>query len=174
MLNKRIERTTINILQEFNVTKLPIPLDSIIQKRGLTIKEYDLGVGVSGVLLINKGSGVIGVNPDEPKVRQRFTKAHELGHYELHRHNSALFIDKGFLNRDKNSSTGEILVEQEANAFAAALLMPEYLLEKEIKKQKLDLSDDNAVIRLADTFEVSSAAMTYRIANLNLYWKLGF
>lgn len=97
------------------------------------------------------------------------TKAHELGHYELHRHNSALFIDKGFLNRDKNYSTGEILVEQKANAFAAALLMPEYLWEKEIKKQKLDLSDDNAAIRLADTFEVSSAAMNYRIANFNLY-----
>lgn len=38
MLNKRMEKTTINILQEFNVTKLPIPLDNIIQKRGLSIK----------------------------------------------------------------------------------------------------------------------------------------
>ena len=176
MLNKRIEKITINILEEFNITKLPIPLEKIIEKKGLSIQYDDLGEGVSGVLLINKGNGVIGVNNNDPLVRQRFSIAHEYGHYELHRSNKELFIDKGFsaLYRNKNSSTGEIKIEQEANAFAAAILMPESLIIKEIRKNKFDLSDDETIKNLANLFNVSSAAMTYRISNLNLFFKYGY
>jgi Zn-dependent peptidase ImmA (M78 family) len=176
MLNKRIERITVNILEELNINKLPIPIDEIVAKRGLIAKSSDLGNGVSGILVINKGIGTIGYSHIEPQVRQRFTIAHEFGHYELHRQDNDLFIDKEFkaLFRDHNSSTGEMKREQEANAFAAAILMPERLLIKEIKKHNFDLSDDDSMKELAKLFDVSTPAMTYRIANLNLFWKYGF
>lgn len=76
---------------------------------------------------MDSGKGTIGFNPTESKTRQRFTIAHELGHFELHKQDSGLFVDKEFkmLFRDQNSSSGEIRKEQEANAFAAAILMPE-------------------------------------------------
>ena len=171
MLNKKIEKITIGILDSLNIDYLPIPVEEIAQKRGLTIKLYDLGEDVSGVLVIDTGKGTIGVSPNEPNIRQRFTIAHELGHYELHKQETGLFIDRGFavLFRNQQSSTGEIRREQEANAFAAALLMPEKFLIQEIKKQKFDLTDEDSLRELARLFNVSVAAMTYRIANLNLF-----
>jgi len=174
MLLKRIEKITVDILENYRMNKLPVPVGEIAQKRGLKIKPYDLGTNVSGVLVIDSGIGTIGYNPTESKVRQRFTIAHELGHYELHKQDRSLFIDKGFtaLFRDQDSSKGEIKKEQEANAFAAALLMPEKLVWKEIKKQNFDLSDEDSMKQLAKIFYVSVPAMTFRIANLNIFWKI--
>lgn len=172
MLNKRIEKITTQILDEFKIHKLPIPVNEIAVKRGLEIKAYDLGEDVSGVLVIKDGLGFIGFNPTESKVRQRFTIAHELGHYELHnkQNESALFVDKQFKVefRNHDSSTGEVIREREANAFAAALLMPEKLLVKEIKNHHFELSDDDNLQELAKLFNVSVSAMTFRLMNLKL------
>lgn len=172
MLNKRIEKITIQILDEYNINELPVPVNEIAVKRGLEIKAYDLGEDVSGVLVIKDGLGFIGYNPTESKVRQRFTVAHELGHYELHnkQNESALFVDKEFKVefRNQDSSTGEMVREREANAFAAALLMPEKLLIKEIKNHHFELSDDNNLQELAKLFNVSLSAMTFRLMNLKL------
>jgi Zn-dependent peptidase ImmA (M78 family) len=52
--------------------------------------------------------------------RRRFTIAHELGHFILHRRNPDYLASPG--------ATGLPLVEAEAHAFAAALLMPAALL----------------------------------------------
>ena len=172
MLNKRIEKITINLLEEHNNTEIPIQIDHLIAKRNLTIKYSDLGEGVSGVLLISNENGVIGVNDSDSKERQRFTKAHELAHYELHRNNKDLFINKKgvtLLFRDGKSSSGEYKIEQEANAFAAAILMPEKFIIEELEKNNYDLYEDECISKLAEKFEVSTTAMTYRIANLNLF-----
>lgn len=172
MLNKRIEKITTQILDEYKINELPIPVNEIAIKRGLEIKAYDLGEDVSGVLVIKDGLGFIGYNPTESKVRQRFTIAHELGHYELHnkQNESALFIDKQFRVefRNQDSSTGEMIREREANAFAAALLMPGKILIKEIKHHHFELSDDDNLLELAKLFNVSVSAMTFRLMNLNL------
>jgi Zn-dependent peptidase ImmA (M78 family) len=171
MLNKRIEKITINLLEEYNTTELPIQIDHLIAKRNLTIKYSDLGEGVSGVLLISNENGVIGVNDSDSEERKRFTKAHEFGHYELHRNNKDLFINKkGFtlLFRDEKSTIGEFKIEQEANSFAAAILMPEKYIIQEVEKNNYDLYEDECIKKLAKTFKVSTTAMTYRIANLNL------
>jgi len=174
MLNKKIEKLTVSILEELQITKLPIPIDDICHRRGLKIKAYDLGENVSGVLVIDGGIGTIGYNPCDPQVRQRFTIAHELGHYELHRKNNELFIDKSFkvLYRDGNSSSGEIKKELEANAFAAAILMPEIFLVREIERHHFDFADELSLRQLAKLFNVSAAAMSFRIANLNLFSRM--
>jgi len=174
MLNKRIEKITIEILNACGITKLPIAIEQIAVQRGLNIRAYDLGEGVSGVLAIDSGKGTIGYNPRESKVRQRFTIAHELGHYELHRKNNELFVDKDFvvLFRDQNSSTGELKKEQEANAFAASILMPENILLREIENNKFDLSEERSLKELSKLFHVSSTAMSFRIANLNLFLRI--
>ena len=56
----------------------------------------------------------------------------------------------------------------EANAFAAALLMPARLVRGEIKKRKLDLDDEDDLSALAKQFHVSASAMSYRLVNLGL------
>jgi len=171
MLNKRIEKRTSAILEELKIEKLPIPVHKVAESLGLVIKPYDLGEEISGVLVIEEGQGIIGFNPNESTVRQRFTIAHELGHYELHKDGNELFVDKNFkvLFRNQNSSTGEIVKEQEANAFAAALLMPEHFIRREIEKNSFDLTDEGTMKKLARAFNVSVPAMTYRISNLGLF-----
>src|SRR6478752_4771595 len=96
MLNKRIEKRASAILEELKIEKLPIPVHKVAESLGLVIKPYDLGEEISGVLVIEEGQGIIGFNPNESTVRQRFTIAHELGHYELHKDGNELFVDKNF------------------------------------------------------------------------------
>lgn len=63
----------------------------------------------------------------------------------------------------------EVQQENEANAFAAALLMPKHLIEKELfKEEYLNLKEVDVINRLAETFKVSNTAMTFRMTNLNL------
>jgi len=169
--SEHIQNLTWSILEQLNTKTAPVPIKEVALKRGLQVKPYNLGPDVSGVLYIKGETGIIGYNPSDPQVRQRFTIAHELGHYELHRTQGEVFADKQFQVhfRDHNSSSGENPQEKEANAFAAAILMPEVLLIEEIKKHCFDLADESALKAMAKLFNVSLLAMAFRIANLRLY-----
>lgn len=170
MIRKRIEEIASQILNDLNINELPVPISSIAESIGLKIYPYDLGENISGALVIDKGQGIIGINPLESSVRQRFTIAHELGHFILHKNSESLFVDKDFkvLFRNQESSTGELKREQDANAFAAAILMPKKLLAEKISALAVDLTDEESIKDLAKMFDVSVTAMTYRIINLNL------
>ena len=159
MVSKSIENRASQILDELKVKTPPVDVEKIAKKRGLHVVPYELG-DVSGVLYVDKGQGTIGYNPNGSEVRRRFTIAHELGHYELHRLDKDVFVDnKQFkiLLRDQRSSSGEVIIEQEANGFAAALLMPKNMLLKEIEKRNFDLSDEenDPIQELANKFQVS-------------------
>jgi len=170
-VNIKLINSRVNILlKSLPELKLPIDVNLIAKSLGLTVIPYDLGEGVSGLLAIQEGVGTIGFNPKEPEVRIRYTIAHELGHYDLHRDKSDLFVDKQMIFRSLQSSdTPEKLqMEQEANVFASALLMPSNLLRKEVERAKLDLASDDAIQTLAKKFLVSTTAMTIRISGLGL------
>ena len=82
---------------------------------------------------------------------------------------SQLFIDRHMIfRRDGYSSGGVDHEEVEANQFGAALLMPRSLLQQEVKKNDLDLDDEEAITFLAKRFHVSTAAMSNRLSNLGL------
>lgn len=168
MVYRRIENLAQKILSRAGSNRLPINPEKIAVMLGLEIKKGDLGKGASGLLAIRKGIGTIGIQHDDPLVRQRFSAAHELGHYLLHRGSSSLFIDKEYkvMYRDQASATGTVKQEREANAFAAALLMPQTFLKRDF--EDLDFSDEQAIQKLAKRYQVSELAMTYRITNLNL------
>lgn len=58
-------------------------------------------------------------------------------------------------------------MNQEANAFARALLMPEFLLRPAIEKMGgIDVDDEKAVAALAKRFRVTAAQMILRIGEL--------
>src|SRR5690606_34680315 len=90
----------------------------------LVVQEPFRDDEVSGVLLREPNRTTIIVNARNAPARQRFTIAHEIGHYKLHR--GAVYLDgRTRVNlRDGLSSTATDREEIEANAFAAALLMP--------------------------------------------------
>ena len=169
MSTHQIEKKAEQILRDSDAYRLPIPLDVVANQLGLLTQGRGLS-DASGVLVVENGRGVIGYNSTHSPVRQRFTIAHEIGHYVLHvkSKQSHLFIDKSIFRRDDESSTGNDHEEVDANKFAAALLMPEELVRNEIKKHGFDLDDENDVSNLAKRFNVSTAAMSFRLENLSL------
>lgn len=156
----------------FAVHAAPVPVEHIALRLGLTVERAQLGDDVSGILVVRDGRGLIGVNAAQSATRQRFSIAHEVGHFQLHRKAMPVFIDTQFTRpylaafRDARSATGEDRREREANAFAAALLMPEALVRDAVAQLAVDVEDDAAVVQLAKRFDVSRQAMTFRLVNL--------
>ncbi len=169
----KCETVANRIIDERNVLKAPIPIFDIVKAMDLQVLEFNLGEETSGALVIENGKGSIGYNPKDAYVRRRFTVAHELGHYVLHGNSNELFVDNFFLMkfRKNNSYTKEeYWQEQEANAFAAALLMPEKFIDTEMLKEEFHGLDETELItKLARKFEVSIPAMSYRLTNLNIF-----
>lgn len=169
MYKSRAEKQATKIWQEAGC---PVPVDpsKIAQLYGIEVcPPADLEDDVSGMMITREdGSVVIVVNKSHAKSRKRFSVAHELGHYFLHRAVSPVFVDsKKVFYRDARAAEGTARQEIEANAFAAELLMP----EEEVRKwfpQKLSPMDDDDVEKVAKEFEVSVAALSFRLVRLGL------
>lgn len=165
-----IENESQKLLRTYNLNDLPVGVEELAKKMGIQVLAFDLGKDVSGVLYVNQHSASIGYNPSESKLRQRFTIAHEIGHYVLHRTEREVFIDNNnrfSLVKFRSSGSIDVVHEQQANAFAAAILMPQKIILQEIKNYYgFDLSDNGTISELAKRFEVSIPAMSYRILNL--------
>jgi predicted transcriptional regulator len=169
----KIEQRAEELLRDCRITSPPVPVEAIVAHLKIRVAHKGLGEGISGILVIEGGSGTIGVNPKDPPTRRRFTLAHEAAHFVLHRQlQSEVFIDRDFIVRyrsERDYTELEARQEQEANFFAAALLMPKSMLKAEFEKQEYATLNERAFIdKMARVFEVSVQAMTYRIANADL------
>lgn len=163
---RAIESYATRILNRTRTLSIPVPIDVAAHRLGIILKAAELG-DVSGLLVLENDRALIVYNRDQAPVRQRFSIAHEIGHFLLHRSSKSLFIDKMYvMRRDSRSSQGDDPNEIEANRFAAAFLMPKSLLIDAISDIDLDLEDETTIRELADQFEVSQQAMTFRIANM--------
>ncbi len=155
-----------------------IPLETLAKDLGIQIDYDEVDEDLSGFLIRDKKNGrtVIGVNKTHHHNRQRFTIAHEIGHFLLHEGETVHFDgQRGAFTislRNSDSAKGESDWEREANLFAAEILMPSKLLEKDLRGKSLDLLDENDFLEnLAEKYEVSVQALTFRLANLG-YIKL--
>jgi Zn-dependent peptidase ImmA (M78 family) len=89
--------------------------------------------GLLGAYYRDPAPGIL-VTTQRPLSQQRFTAAHELGHHHLG-HNPSL-DDESILRRAPfEPSSGESLPEVEAEAFAAAFLLPRWLLDWHCERQ---------------------------------------
>jgi Zn-dependent peptidase ImmA (M78 family) len=169
----RIDIEVNQLLAKYEIVTAPVRVEEIAKNEGLKVTPLQLEEDVSGLLIIENEQAVIGFNKNESRVRRRFTIAHELAHYCLHREQGSLFIDKQFRAYRTsaslyNSKTQHL--EQEANAFAAAILMPDVLVKIELEKNPIDLGSEDEIRKLAKLFDVSTTAMHYRLVNLKLGW----
>lgn len=181
----KIELQAARVLKDRDITSPPIPVRKLAEDLGIHVR-FQPFVGESDVSAVLKRDGtkvVIGVNSSHPITRQRFSIAHELGHYHLHKEEQ-LFIDfssmmtKQHSMRYRNTVSGQATnrEEVEANTFAAALLMPKGMVRRELTAlldADPDLSAENATAELARKFHVSRDAMHYRLLNLGLLVTLG-
>ncbi len=162
------EREARKLLAETG-SEVPVDVDAVADFLGLSVIEEDLEDSVSGMLVVNDGHGVIGVNGRHHANRRRFTTAHEIGHFLLHRDGASVFVDAApVFFRDDVSSAGTDGQEREANAFAAELLMPKERLRERVDGMALDLYDDATVQKLARSFGVSTQALTIKLVRLGM------
>lgn len=177
----RIRRTLIrneaqNILKKLGITEPPVDLYKVanslnveIRKEVPPTKDEDL----SGFLFrdTSRGTAIIGINPSHSKPRRRFTIAHEIGHYLLHK-SSSTYVDRRFVVnlRSSESSSGKNIEEMEANLFAAELLMPYNFIDNDmVGFNLLDIFGtqmDEMIHNLADKYVVSVQALNYRLMYL--------
>lgn len=170
----KAKRLAINVLKKHQQTLAmpPVDVEAIVKAEGLDVKEEDLEDEVSGLLVSKDGHHVIVINSNHYLNRQRFTIAHEFGHYLMHRNISSIFFDEALVFfRDKEAAEGTKIQEIEANAFAAELLMPESLLREIVRENPVDAFDDreeSLLLKTAKDFQVSVQALTIRLTRLGL------
>lgn len=90
--------------------------------------------------------------------RTRFSVAHELGHFFLEHHRSYL-MQGGRGHTSSGEFSSEVLVEREADAFAAGLLMPSPLLRPVVNQGELSL---DRIREIADKFKTSFVSTAIR------------
>jgi Zn-dependent peptidase ImmA (M78 family) len=147
---------------------VPVPIEEIFAQYGIELQRKELEPSVSGMMVTRENSKVVvAVNKNDPANRQRFTMAHELGHYLLHRSTNPIFVDGRTFFRDEKSSSGTRIQEIEANAFAGELLMPEEAVRSRVS-EKLSIMDGFELGELASNFKVSEAAMSICLSRLDL------
>lgn len=174
MTPSEIERVALDIRSQTTLVGPPIPVFDIAESLKMRVEEADLGVGASGLLVIENGVAVIGYQKGQSKERQRFTVAHEIGHMVLHHERSDLFIDaEDFLAvyRRDDTRSRDNKQERDANTFAGALLMPKDMLDEMVAdpSYQVELFDDSDWKKFADRFEVSTQALIIRMTKLGYF-----
>jgi DNA helicase II / ATP-dependent DNA helicase PcrA len=172
--------------KRFKPLTLPVPVEDIADLMcELAIDTTDsLPPSMAGRLYALQR--IIEVRQDDGAPRQRFTIAHEIGHYRLHVLAERLHLT-GFVCSSEGVTAAELptssmslpgfttdqpvaakqleprelrRIEIEANTFAAELLMPAPLVEQAIEQYGKNIST------LASKFAVSHQAMQYRMQSL--------
>ena len=177
-------------LRAWYSTDMPDAIDLEIVRQLLPTTPYGTGVReIRPPVQFNDDAfeGMLARDPDDRDVwgiayngksrpeRQRFTIAHELGHFILHRNRQPSF------NCDKQSVHTGIdtlrSIEREANDFASNLLMPGDLLRNWISSQHIDF---HVLGDIAQRFQVSLEALCIRFIKFTtqrailVYWDNGY
>ena len=159
----RIEPQHREVLEDYS-TEHPVKLGALANALGLSIKVSSMGTGASGQIRNEDGNYVIRVNRYEARERQRFTIAHELAHFLLHRH----IIDSsedGIKDNVLYRSGKPEHMEFEANRLGSEIVMPAALVTQKFE-QLGGVASDDVIEQLATTFEVSKSAMEIRLGTL--------
>ena len=124
--------------------------------------------GCDGCVLAEGEVGGILVNASvRHEGRRRFTVAHEIGHFELHRHLWPSICES---LREIEGASGELddagvrQREAEANAFASELLMPSSHVKREFSQKEPSFW---AIDGLAERYRVSTTAAARRLVELS-------
>jgi Zn-dependent peptidase ImmA (M78 family) len=147
------------VLNEHWGETVPVDPAQVARSMGIRVANAQLDPDVAGAIEKRADRPAsIYLSASDPPNRKRFTCAHEIGHYVKHGEGDFEYVDY----RDGTASMGIDEDERFANAFAAALLMP----ERHVRRLRgLGMNEHE----MAREFGVSEAAMVNRLKNLRLY-----
>jgi predicted transcriptional regulator len=140
----------------------PVMLGPIVRELGINVRLIPLGKLIAGQIMRDPLHGgtsgfTIWVNSEDSRNRQKFTLAHELAHYILHRD----LIENGIVDDTMYRSELSSVYETQANQLAADILMPIRLIKKYREQHP-----DSDWKELARVFEVSEQAMKIRLSGM--------
>ncbi len=153
-----VDAVPTGLIQRFQQSA-PVDIVGLSRAIGIQVWESrDLPPGISGKLFKDRAHGgaegySILVNAAEPFVRKRFTVAHEVAHFLLHRDRVGAELSDDTWYRSGLSDWDEV----EANRMAADILMPMRLIREYISRGFTQVEP------LADLFAVSREAMRIRL-----------
>jgi Zn-dependent peptidase ImmA (M78 family) len=163
----KAKQTAEEVLKENYVTTPPVPVVEIAKNYGYQVIEGELPSNIAG--LVDLERHIIYVNQFDSPTRKAFTIAHELGHIKLHADLLQKNPDMTILYRRPLGKKDDKTEEQEANCFAASLLVPDEMLQNILKEySSLKLTDENNRNSLATIFGVSNEVIGYRLHDLQL------
>lgn len=148
--------------QRKDVDTIPLDVYSLADAVKIRVKDKVFSKeheDFSGVLYREPKSKqwTILINSSHHPNRKRYTIAHELGHWCLHRFKKQLFEDKIFFRGGESTK-----FEWQANDFASEILMPADTLRQQINSGTTDVEG------LARVFQVSTIALRVRAKKLGM------
>ena len=157
--NKAIEKAK-QVLSDNFISRPPIVAEAVARNYGLNVRFLFFKPQFFNISGFIDNKGCLIVNAAESPGRQNFTVAHELGHYLLgHLKNP----DYGVLYRRPVGEQSDKPIEQEANCFAANLLVPEHMLRKTIAE--FPFADAQ---QLGKLFGVSADVISFRRKDIGI------
>ncbi|WP_038740208.1 ImmA/IrrE family metallo-endopeptidase [Burkholderia pseudomallei] len=150
------------LVSEFGISS-PSELDveAIACDAGMDIRYEQLD-GCEATLVGVKNKAIATIRPSGNRGRERFSVAHELGHWNMHRGESfRCRVDDQSANLASDAPR-----EKEADSYAAHLLMPRYLFDPAIRSGA-KIPTFKHIAEVAQDFEVSVAATIIRMAEVD-------
>ena len=129
-----VERTATQVLRDHQVSTLPVCPFSIASAKDILVQGKSAGQpGCSGMLVrIGDSFGIMYSTDVDNEGFQRFSVAHELGHYFLPDHPEQVLRHGAHVSRAGFTSADPY--EREADFFASALLLPKSLIRPFISR----------------------------------------
>jgi Zn-dependent peptidase ImmA (M78 family) len=139
--------------------ELPIDLSELAQRHDILLHPKPIvAKGVSGMLLrYGESFTIVYATHIKSEGFQRFSIAHELGHYFLPSHPENVFQGGKNIHESHAGFCSDNQIELEADHFAAGLLMPRYLFVKESGKFLDGLTAIENLAKICKTSIVASA-----------------
>jgi len=145
------------LLSRAGITAPPVDLKQIVSVwSNLFIVEEELD-GSGYLLPIGELGAEILVNRDDREERKRFTVAHELGHWVL-----GLTLKKKVGHFAQPKNVHHVETEKWCDAFAANVLMPEFMIRTNVPHSDPVLAI-NLIVDAAARFKVSEEAFFIRL-----------
>lgn len=152
MRNVKANRAAEVIIEALEIKTRPIDVINLCHTLGATFRLADMNE--EGILHFIEGTPTIFVKHNATNVKQRFTIAHQLGHLLLHSNDdnaNIYFKDLSYSVDNK--------MEQEANRFAANILIPEFEI---INIIRVGYSKE----KIANYFNVSIGLVDWQISDI--------
>ena len=148
-----------DLAKQFSNNSLPVNLSTIADKHDIFIRpKNNTSKGVSGMLLRHGNIfGIMYSTHIRSKGFQRFSIAHELGHYFIAGHVDHILPNEDSIHKSFAGFVSGDSYEREADHFAAGLLMPEDLIQPIIRKTSPGLSTVKKIVESCKTSLISSA-----------------